>query len=560
MTTIVGIDFGTTNSLTAYAMNGRVRTIQGKDIEHILPSVVCKHDGNLIVGKEAKENLSAFYLGDGVKEIKRYIGKNVKIKFDGQHMKPYEIAAIILRKIKRNLQIYFNEEITDVVITVPAQFSDAQRKEIIMAGEAAGFTVRKIINEPTAALLAYAAENKIRHENVLCFDYGGGTFDVSIGEISAGIGGRQDVKILATGGNRELGGSDIDKALFEIVNQNLLETKGVSFDSSKTNLDYGAIQIFDAVETLKIDLSSKQDASISIPALELPNGKTVGYFKKMTRNEFESIILNEVNKTIRIAQSVAEDSGISIDEIDKILLVGGSSRIPLVKKQVEKVFEIPATFGNINPDECVAVGAGVEAANLSGLSLLKKKVNVTRDICPFTLGLKYSDGINGDLFDPLITKNFPYGKEFSEDYATALDYQNTMELEIYQGESNRASENEKVCKFIVQNIPERTAEKETVRITFKYNTDGILLIRAKILSTGKEVVHQHKYGYSIEGSHTANAKIEKHFIEDDKVEEAMALVNVLKKYNAPEDEKRIIEAIKYENKDDLDDIMGDLLD
>lgn len=559
MTKIVGIDFGTTNSLAAFAQNGKVRTIQSKDIEHILPSVVCKFSGKLIVGKEAKENLGAFSKGDGIKEIKKYIGKNKKIKFDGQLMQPYEIAAIILRKIKRNLQMYFNEEITDVVITVPAQFSDAQRKEIIQAGEAAGFNVRKIINEPTAALLTYAADNSISKETVLCYDYGGGTFDVSIAEITS-IGGGQNIKILATGGDRELGGSDIDKLLFNIVNRDLKQTKDFSFDGSKTNLDFGALQIFAAVEALKIDLTYKNEASISIPALQKPNGGTIGYFKKMKRVEFESLIINEINNTVQIAKSVASESGISLSRIDKVLLVGGSSRIPLVKRQIESKLGISATFGNINPDECVAVGAGIEAANLSGTSLLKKKVNITRDVCPFTLGLKYGDGVDDDLFDPLITKNFPYGEEFSEDYATALDYQNTMELEIYQGESNRASKNEKVCDFVVRNIPERLAGKETVRITFKYNTDGILTIRAKILSTGVEVTHTYKYGYSVEASRTTKSKVESHFIEDDKVEEAMALVSSLKKYNAPRDEKRIIEAIKYEDKDELDDIMADLLD
>jgi len=559
MTKIVGIDFGTTNSLVAFAQQGKVRTIKSKDVEHILPSVVCKFNGKLIVGKEAKENLGAFSKGDGIKEIKKYIGKNKKIKFDGHMVQPHEIAAIILRKIKRNLQLYFNEEITDVVITVPAQFSDAQRKEIIQAGEAAGFNVRKIINEPTAALLAYAAENFIQKETVLCYDYGGGTFDVSIAEITSNSGG-QSVKILATGGNRELGGSDIDKILFNVINQDLKQTKGFSFNSSGTNLDFGALQVFEAVEALKIELTEKYDASISIPALQKPNGGTVGYFKKIKRSYFESLIKEEIIKTIEIVKNVAMDSKIPLSKIDKVLLVGGTSRIPLVKKKIESQLNISTTFGKINPDECVAIGAGIEAANLSGISLLKKKISITRDVCPFTLGLKYGDGINNDLFDPLITKNFPYGDEFSEEYSTALDYQNTMELEIYQGESKRASENEKVCNFIVRNIPERTAGKETIRITFKYNTDGILMIKAKVLSTGIEMTHKHKYGYSIEASRTTKIRVESHFIENNKVEEAIALVNSLKKHNSSQDGKRIIEAIKYEDKEELDDIMADLLD
>ncbi|WP_214799980.1 Hsp70 family protein [Exiguobacterium sp. s50] len=559
MTKIVGIDFGTTNSLVAFAQNGKVRTIQSEDIERILPSIVCKFDGQLIIGKEAKENLGAFSKGDGIKEIKKDIGKAKRIKFDGRLMSPYEIAAIILKKIKRNLQLYFNEEIKDVVITVPAQFSDSQRKEIIQAGEAAGFTVRKIINEPTAALLTYAAENSIQKETVLCYDYGGGTFDVSIAEITSNYNG-QKVKILATGGNRELGGSDIDKLLFNVVNQELKQMRGFSFNGQKTNLDFGALQIFSAVEALKIDLTDKEEASISIPNLRKPDGGTIGYFRKMKRSEFESLISKEIDKTIQIVLNVARESGVTLRHIDKVLLVGGSSRIPFVTKQIKSKLGIPATFGNINPDECVAIGAGIEAANLSGTSLLKKNVSITRDVCPFTLGLKYGDGVSNDLFDPLITKNFPYGEEFSEEYSTALNRQNTMELEIYQGESNYASENEKVCDFVVRNIPERDAGKEKIRITFKYNTDGILSIRAKVLSTGVEVTHTHKYGYSVEASRATKNKVESHFIQDDKVEEAIAMVESLKKHNAHQDKNRIIEAIKYENKDELDDIMAGLLD
>lgn len=559
MNKIVGIDFGTTNSLVTFVQNGKVRTIQSKDIEHTLPSVVCKFDGKLIVGKEAKENLGAFSKGDGIKEIKKYIGKKKTIKFNNQMLQPYEVAAIILRKIKRNLQLYFNEEVKDVVITVPAQFSDTQRKEIIQAGEIAGFNVRKIINEPTAALLAYAAENNIQKETVLCYDYGGGTFDVSIAEITSSYGG-QSVKILATGGNRELGGSDIDRLMFNAINQDLMKTKGFRFNGSSMKLEFGALQIFEAVELLKIDLTEKYEASISIPALKKPNGGTVGYFKKIKRSEFEALIAHEIKKTIEIVKGVASDSNISLRYINKVLLVGGSSRIPLVKKMIEKDLNIKTTMGNINPDECVAVGAGIEAANLAGVSLLKKKIKVTRDVCPFTLGLKYGDGVENDLFDPLITKNFPYGEEFSEEYSTALNYQNTMELEIYQGESNRATNNEEVCTFVVRNIPERLAGDEKIRVTFKYNTDGILMIKAKILSTGIEVTHTHKYGYSVEGSRKEKARVESHFIENAQVEEAIVLMNSLKKHDEVKQGKRIIEAIKYEDKVELEDIMADLLD
>ncbi|MFH7830683.1 Hsp70 family protein [Bacillus luti] len=556
MSKIIGIDFGTTNSLAAYANNGKARTIKGGNIEHILPSVVCKYDGKLIVGKDAKDNISIFTGGSGIAEIKKMIGSNKTLLFDGKQMKPYEISAIILKKIKRNLKLYFEEDVNEAVITVPAQFSNTQRSEIIKAGEAAGFKVRKIINEPTAALLAYAAENEITSETVLCYDYGGGTFDVSIAHISGSRYSGKSVEILATDGDRQQGGADIDRILFKLVNDDLLRKYGECFSNQD---NYGAIQVLRTTEKVKIELSSKQEATVSIPDLKLPSGKNIGYFKSIKRAEFERLIEKEIDKTIKIVKRAIDSTNLSTSNIDKVLLVGGTSRIPLVTEKINEKLGLTTTFGGIHPDECVAIGAAIEAANLSGNAWTKKKVGITRDVCPFTLGLKYEDGHEKNLFDPLITKNFPYGEEYSEEYVTVLDNQNSMELEIYQGESSRANKNEKVCTFTVKGIPERRAGLEKVRIHFKYDTDGILNIRAKVLSTGVEVQHSQQYGYNIGASMQSKRKIEEQFISEGKIEEAMALAKSVRIYGEKAHEKKILEAIKFEDEDALDDITKDLL-
>ena len=444
---IVGIDFGTTNSLAAYMFDGVPRTIKSDAIEHILPSVICKYDGKLYIGKDAKENIAAFDAGTGIIEIKKQIGakdkngKKLKILFDGKQMEVAEISAIILKKIKRNLELYFGEVVDEAVITVPEQFSDEQRNEIIHAGQLAGFKVKKIINEPTAALLAYANVNKIQDEIIICYDFGGGTFDVSIARIKGNGYYDKDVSVIGVGGDRTLGGSNIDHAIKVALCEDVYRVKGKRPDS------YGTRQILLAVEKMKIELSQKQETAISIPDLRLENGTITGYFKKISRTSMETIMKPYIQKTIDIVKQTMDENDLSYQEISTVLLVGGSSRIPMVQRMLEEELHLSSTFGNLNPDECVALGASIEAANISGDEQNRTRVNIKRDVCPFTLGLKYEENGEKDLFDPLITKNFPYGEEYSEEYVTVIDRQKSMKLEIYQGESDKASENEKVCTF-----------------------------------------------------------------------------------------------------------------
>ena len=551
---IVGIDFGTTNSLAAYTLNGIPRIIKDPHIEHALPSVVCKYDGKLYVGKEAKENIGAFLDGNGVSEIKREIGSDKQIYFDGKQMQPFEISAIILRKIKGNLKLYFKEDIEEAVITVPAEFSDLQRKEIICAGEAAGFKVKKIINEPTAALLAYAHVNNVFNQNVLCYDFGGGTFDLSLARIERDRTQNQEISVLAVGGDRKLGGGDIDRKLLEYFLKDI-QTK------HQTQPDrYGMRQLILEVEKAKIELSTSTSALVNISNLSLSSTRRVSYMKRIERRTFEDIATPFVDKTVKLIRTMLSENRIDARSIHSLLLVGGSSRIPLISEKIKAELGLSTTFGKLNPDECVALGASIEAANLSGVSGMVRSIIIKQDVCPFTLGLKYdSDGIK-DRFDPLISKNFPYGEDYSEQYHTIFNNQTSMELEIYQGESEDANLNEYVTTVSVKGIPAREAGKEFVKVTFSYDKHGILNVKTKILSTGKEQVHVHKYGFNLDISEEIIERVEEIFIDPDMVDDAVLLADIMKKQGDLENHRHIYEAIKYEDEDRLEMLIEDLLD
>ncbi len=554
MSRIVGIDFGTTNTLAAYMFDGIPRVIKSKEVEHILPSVVCKYEGKLFVGEEAKANIIAFTEGDGITEIKRKIGSSQSIYFGNKYMKPYEISAIILKKIKRNIKLYFEEDVNEVIITVPAEFTDNQRNGIIMAGKTAGFVVKKIINEPTAALLAYANENDIRNEKVLCYDFGGGTFDISIANIKYNGFKESDIEVIAVGGDRKLGGGDIDREILKYIKDDIYSLHGQAPDK------YGDRQLELAVEQMKIELSSKDSATISLSHLSLLGDKKVGYFKKITRWEFENLIEKYIDRTIELVKETMSDNNILAREIDKVLLVGGSSKIPIVAQKIRSELGLNPTFGGLNPDECVSIGASIEATNLSFKGRVRSKVNIKQDVCPFAIGLKIEHYGEKDVFDPIIKKNFPYGKEYHQEYKTALNHQNSMKLEIYQGNKRRASMNSHICDFEIKDIPERYAGEETVRVYFKYDMDGILNIKGKILSTGKEVTHEYRYPYNAKISWTSKKNIDEHFIDEEKVNDAMGLVNAIKKCGEEKDTRKIYDAIKYEDEELLDSITNDLLD
>lgn len=539
---IIGIDFGTTNSVASFVNSrGQIEVIKNNG-ESLLPSVVAKYDDKLVIGKEAKENGPVFIDGDGVKEIKRLIGTDKKILFDKKYVEPKNIASLIIGKLKANAEIYLNEEVTDAVITIPAEFGDKQRNEIIEAATMAGLNVKKIINEPTAALLYYT-QNNISNKRVLCYDFGGGTFDISIADINS----NRDVSVIASCGDRELGGKDIDKVLYEYILKDIQKSKGVQLNK------YGQYNLLLAIEKAKIDLSDKSKTQISIPTLQTTTG-TIAYFRELYKNEFERLINTIIQDTANLVIELLEEKKINSNGIDEVLLVGGSSKIPLVSSKLKDIFGNKVKFSD-DVDMCVCKGAALEAANQIGQNYVKK-TTIKRDVCPFNLGLKvWRDG-SKDVFDPIVFKNSPYGQVFSEKYNTAIDNQVSMKLEIYQGNSGIASENEHICDFEIKNIPMNSAGEEWVRISFKYDDNGIINIKAKILSTGVEFKHSHKYGYDLKNVDTS-------FVDNNLIssEDRMGAVKIIDDLAMKGDWgtiNDIEECVEYEQKQELAAICKDL--
>ena len=549
MENIVGIDFGTTNTVAAIINYSGPKIILDHEGNRLTPSVVAKENGVLQVGYEAKENSTAFGSGNAVKEVKRKIGNDQTILLAGQQLKPYEIASLILKKVKRNVEINYGEHIKKAIITVPAQFSDAQKNDIIQAGKIAGFDVEKIINEPTAAIMAYVYRKNIKRGKVLCYDFGGGTFDISVADIEDG-----NVSVKCIGGDRHLGGADIDQTFLTYIKKQLELKKNCKLSKK------GLHQLSLAVEKAKIDLTKRDTASIN--SNFSTNVGEIHFFETIDRTTFESLIKHHIDKTIMKVQELLDENGINpINDIDSILLVGGSSRIPLVSKKLKNIFSQKLIVEDVDAEVSVAIGAALEANNK-----LQKKViggvGVTQDVSPYSIGLKV--GINGrdNMFDPIIRKNFPFGREFSEKYDTAIDYQKTMLLQIYQGDHHIATDNEHISDFEIDGIPEREAGKESVKVSFMYDENGIIKIRGTILSTGKQVhkavAFKNKVNdYQVEKSKTI---ISGYFTSEKQFNEALTLKKTLDTHSMSSESRELDEALKRDDGLKMEKMKASLLD
>lgn len=549
MDKIVGIDFGTTNSVVAFLSPEGPKVILDHEGNKLTPSVVAKHRGKLLVGEEAKENIQAFVNGTGIKEIKRQIGKKERVNFSGELLYPHEIAAIILKKVKRNADVYLGEGLKKAVITVPAEFTESQRTEIMEAGKIAGFEVEKIINEPTAALLAYSYNQSVQDEKVLCYDFGGGTFDVSIAEVSS-----DGVSVVGVDGDRELGGADIDEALFKIFKHALESTRRCKLSA------LGEYKLYLQVENIKIALSTKETASLNGKFMTT-DGNEVSYFKKVTREEFESHIESVINKTINIVKKVLKEKGLSPNRIDKILLVGGSSQIPLVRRKLKALFGKEPIQDTFYTDESVAIGAAIEATQKMNPNI-GIGTKLLEDVSPYSLGLKVTADGSDDVFDPLIRKNYRYGQVYTEKYNTILDYQKSMLLQVYQGENPKASANEHVCDFEITGIPEREAGEERVKVSFVYDENGVIQISATILSTGRVINRAFTYNQNNNRQQTIGSKrsVDQHFTTDEEFIDGLSFNESLKKYDLILQSKQLEEALKRDNKNEIEKIKESLLD
>ena len=477
---IVGIDLGTTNSAVAYIQSGEPEILPSYNGEKIIPSVVLIDlDGNVVVGKDALDALIAMP-NRTVAAIKRKMGSNDPVTIAGKELLPHEVSALILKELKKTVDNFFGEGEKEAVITVPAYFTDAQRRATKEAGELAGFVVERIINEPTAAALAYGLDNIKKDGHILVYDLGGGTFDVSVVELMSGI-----LEVKASSGNHLLGGEDFDWKLVDLLSEKIISEYQVD---PRDDIRAKALLKKEA-EDIKIRLSSEESVKVVLPVVTVKDNQPIGLNFTMHREEFVDVIEDMLQETIDLTKSVINDAEVSISDIDEILLIGGSTRIPRVHELISNLFS-KNPKSEVNPDEAVALGAAVQAGLKSGA--LSKSGLIATDVAPFSMGIAVlkewkQSMLKPDGFAVIIPKNTTIPVTRSERFITTSDGQTAVSIEIYQGEHEWVQDNYKLGEFLLEGIPANVAGGEVIDVTFRYNINGILEVNAKCISNGQEM-------------------------------------------------------------------------
>jgi molecular chaperone DnaK len=466
MPKVVGIDLGTTNSCIAVQEGDQTTIIANAEGMRTTPSVVAfTKEGERLVGQLAKRQ--AIVNSDRtVISIKREMGTDHRVTIDDKKYTPQEISAMILQKLKRDAEDYLGEPVKQAVITVPAYFTDAQRQATKDAGTIAGLEVLRIINEPTAACLAYG-ENKQEEHKILVFDLGGGTFDVSILDVGEGV-----FEVLATAGDNRLGGDDWDNRIVDWMTAEFKKTEGVDLKNDRMAMQ----RLREAAEKAKVELSSMMETTISLPFITANQSGPKHLEMKLSRARFEEMTSDLIDRTITPSKRAIEDSGLKIGEIDKILLVGGSTRMPMVQKKIVDLLGKEPTKG-INPDECVAAGAAIQGAILKG----DHKDIVLVDVTPLSLGLETLGGV----FTKIIERNTAIPVSKSQVFTTAANNQTQVEILVLQGERAMANDNVKLGQFVLDGIPPAPRGIPQVEVTFNIDVNGILNVSAKDKGTGK---------------------------------------------------------------------------
>lgn len=506
---IIGIDLGTTNSCVSVMEGGDPVVIPNSEGNRTTPSVVAfSKNGERLVGQIAKRQ-AVTNPENTVISIKRKMGTSEKVKIEGDEFSPQEISAMILQKLKADAENYLGSKVTQAVITVPAYFSDSERQATKDAGRIAGLEVLRIINEPTAAALAYGMDKEAQDQKIMIYDLGGGTFDVSILEIGDGV-----FEVLSTNGNTHLGGDDFDNAIIDYLVDEFKKSNGIDLKADKMAMQ----RLKEAAEKAKIELSGVQQTQINLPFITADSTGPKHLDINLTRAKFEELIHDLVEETRIPVEQAIKDAGITADQLHKVLLVGGSTRVPAVQEMVKRITGREADKG-INPDECVAIGAGIQGGVLSG----DVKDLVLLDVTPLSLGIETYGGV----FTKLIERNTTIPTKKSQIFSTAGDGQTSVEVHVLQGEREMAAYNKTLGRFQLTGIPAAPRGVPQIEVTFDIDANGIVHVSAKDQGTGNEqkVVITASTNLSEDDINEAIKDAEAHASEDKKRKEEIEVKN-----------------------------------
>ena len=468
MSKVIGIDLGTTNSCVSVLEGGEPVVIANAEGNRTTPSIVgFAKNGERLVGETAKRQ--AITNPDRtVISIKRHMGTDYKVSIDGKDYTPQYISAMVLMKLKADAESYLGEKVTEAVITVPAYFTDSQKQATKDAGKIAGLDVKRIINEPTAAALAYGLDKDVNSHKILVYDLGGGTFDVSVMELGDGV-----FEVLATNGNNLLGGDDFDRCLIDFMADAFAKEHGIDLRKDKMSMQ----RLKDAAEKAKKELSSSQTTNVNLPFITAGPEGPLHLDMDITRAKFDQLTADLVQKTIEPMRKAMADAGVTTNDLDKVILVGGSTRIPAVQEAVKKVTG-KEPYKGINPDECVAIGAAIQAGVLTG------EVNdiLLLDVTPLSLGIETLGGV----FTKLIERNTTIPTKKSQIFSTAADNQTAVDIHVLQGEREMAAYNTTLGRFQLTGIPPAPRGIPQIEVTFDIDANGIVNVSAKDMGTGKD--------------------------------------------------------------------------